>query len=122
MSDTPLPLILVVDDTASARFIRSQTLRRAGFKVIEAGSGHEALQMAASESPDHLARELNWSDGRLHEVIDRATRLGLVALTDGRVALTEAGQHAAANHHLAIARDAAVAPAAPGPQATAIAD
>ncbi len=76
----------------------------------------------ASESPDHLARELNWSDGQLREVINRATRNGLVALTDDRVALTEAGRHAAANHQLAIVREAAVAPPAHGPQATAIAD
>jgi len=76
----------------------------------------------ASESPDHLARELNWSEGRLREVITRATRNGLVAMTDGRVALTNAGQQAAASHHLAIAHVAATAPPAHGPQAATIAD
>lgn len=39
--------VLVVDDTASQRYVRTKSIRAAGFEVIEAGLGHEALERAA---------------------------------------------------------------------------
>jgi signal transduction histidine kinase len=44
-------LILNVDDTEAARYAKSRILLRAGFQVIEAASGAEALAKAASEGP-----------------------------------------------------------------------
>ena len=49
MSDAPL--ILHVDDYESARYARTKVLRRAGFRVMEAASGTEALRLAAAEPP-----------------------------------------------------------------------
>lgn len=48
---TPHELILNVDDTEAARYAKSRILKRAGFQVIEAASGSEALALAASEHP-----------------------------------------------------------------------
>lgn len=44
-------LILNVDDTDAARYAKSRILSRAGFEVIEAASGLEALQRAAADMP-----------------------------------------------------------------------
>jgi signal transduction histidine kinase len=44
-------LILNVDDTEAARYAKSRILQRAGFQVIEAASGGEALAKAASDNP-----------------------------------------------------------------------
>lgn len=44
-------LILNVDDTEAARYAKSRILQRAGFQVIEAASGGEALAKTASENP-----------------------------------------------------------------------
>jgi uncharacterized membrane protein len=39
--------ILNVDDTEAIRYAKTRTLRRAGFTVVEAGTGAEALRPAA---------------------------------------------------------------------------
>ncbi len=44
-------LILNVDDTEAARYAKTRILQRAGFRVIEAASGTEALALAAAERP-----------------------------------------------------------------------
>lgn len=44
-------LILNVDDTEAARYAKSRILQRAGFQVIEAASGGEALAKVASDRP-----------------------------------------------------------------------
>jgi signal transduction histidine kinase len=44
-------LILNVDDTEAARYAKTRILQRAGFQVIEAGSGAEALALAAARRP-----------------------------------------------------------------------
>lgn len=41
--------VLVVDDTESSRYVLSSWLRRAGYEVVEAATGEEALR---SLSPD----------------------------------------------------------------------
>lgn len=49
----PLPAtILNVDDYPPGRYARSRVLREAGFRVIEAGSGQEALDLIDREQPD----------------------------------------------------------------------
>jgi signal transduction histidine kinase len=49
---TPSATILNVDDYLPARYARSRVLREAGFRVIEAGTGEEALELVARERPD----------------------------------------------------------------------
>jgi signal transduction histidine kinase len=44
-------VILNVDDTAAIRYAKTRTLTRAGYKVIEAGSGAEALALVESRRP-----------------------------------------------------------------------
>lgn len=44
-------LILNVDDTEAARYAKTRVLQRAGFDVIEAASGAEALALATSRRP-----------------------------------------------------------------------
>lgn len=44
-------LILNVDDNDGARYAKTRILQRAGFEVIEAASGEEALTKAASDKP-----------------------------------------------------------------------
>jgi CheY-like chemotaxis protein len=48
---SPRGRILNVDDYVPARYARSQVLRRAGYEVIEAGTGAEALRIVAEERP-----------------------------------------------------------------------
>src|SRR4051812_12829583 len=44
--------ILNLDDNAAARYIRSRELKRAGFEVIEANTGEEALRIVRDQRPD----------------------------------------------------------------------
>ena len=46
------PVILNVDDTDAARYAKTRILQRAGFRVIEAGTGAQALQLAQDQTPD----------------------------------------------------------------------
>jgi two-component system, sensor histidine kinase len=53
MKASPLDqVILNVDDTDAARYAKTRILQRAGFRVIEAGSGEEALRLARDQTPD----------------------------------------------------------------------
>ncbi|GAB4183648.1 MAG: response regulator transcription factor [Roseiflexaceae bacterium] len=54
-----IPLILVVDDEASIRTVARAYLEHAGFRVLTAESGSEALRMAEAESPDLIILDLN---------------------------------------------------------------
>jgi signal transduction histidine kinase len=45
-------LVLNVDDTDAARYAKTRMLARAGFNVIEAGNGADALRRARDEQPD----------------------------------------------------------------------
>jgi two-component system chemotaxis response regulator CheY len=51
--------IMVVDDSATIRQVLSFTLEDAGFEVIEAADGHEALQKLGNEPLDMLITDLN---------------------------------------------------------------
>jgi signal transduction histidine kinase len=66
-----LPLILNVDDYESARYARSRALRAAGFDVIEAGSGGEALDTARTRQPDAIILDVNLPDLSGFEVCRR---------------------------------------------------
>lgn len=62
--------ILNVDDNEAARYVSSRILRRAGFEVIEAATGTEALDMLAIQ-PDLVLLEVNLHDMSGFEVCRR---------------------------------------------------
>ena len=50
--------VLVVDDDAHIRDVVSFTIRRAGFQVLEAANGREALRIAESDAPDLIVLDI----------------------------------------------------------------
>jgi PAS domain S-box-containing protein len=59
---TGVPLILNVDDTASARYMKTRMLRQAGYSVIEAATGAEALQLLRQHTPQLVLLDVNLPD------------------------------------------------------------
>ena len=57
----PPPTILTVDDNEAIRYTLVRSLRDAGFRVLEARSGSEALARA-SENPDLITLDVNLPD------------------------------------------------------------
>ena len=55
-------LVLVVDDNDSGRFAKVRVLRRAGFTVLEAATGSDALQIIEDQSPDAVVLDVNLPD------------------------------------------------------------
>src|SRR5262249_31953640 len=53
--------ILTVDDNEALRYSLARSLRDAGYQVIEANSGEQALKLAA-ESPDLITLDVNLPD------------------------------------------------------------
>ena len=64
-------LILNVDDTDAARYARTRILTRAGFRVIEAASGGEALALARQEMPNLVLLDIKLPDINGFEVCRR---------------------------------------------------
>ena len=64
-------LILNVDDYEASRYARTQMLERAGFEMIEAGSGAEALRLTAERRPDLVLLDVNLPDMDGFEVCRR---------------------------------------------------
>lgn len=59
----PTPeIILNVDDNEPGRYATTRILNRAGFQVIEAGTGKEALRLARSASPQLVVLDVNLPD------------------------------------------------------------
>jgi two-component system NtrC family sensor kinase len=54
--------ILVVDDNEGGRYAKRRTLQRAGFSVIEAASGEEALRLVAIWQPSLVLLDVNLPD------------------------------------------------------------
>ncbi len=54
--------VLVVDDHDSGRFAKVRVLRRAGFEVLEAATGAEALRLIESGLPDAVVLDVNLPD------------------------------------------------------------
>src|SRR5215831_19578509 len=63
--------ILVVDDDDSGRYASGRVLRRAGFEVIEASSGAEALRRVAADRPDLVVLDVRLPDISGLEVSNR---------------------------------------------------
>jgi len=60
--------ILNVDDHEAGRYARSRALRNAGFEVLEASSGAEALQLVNSQRPALVLLDINLPDMTGYEV------------------------------------------------------
>lgn len=54
--------ILVVDDNEYGRYATSKTIKNAGFNVIEAATGKEAIDLALKEKPDLIVLDVNLPD------------------------------------------------------------
>jgi PAS domain S-box-containing protein len=59
---TSAPLILNVDDTSSSRYTKTRILKQAGYRVIEATTGAEALRAVREESPTLVLCDVNLPD------------------------------------------------------------
>lgn len=68
MSDATASLILNVDDNDGARYAKSRILSRAGFVVIEAANGTEALERARVSLPDLVLLDVKLPDVNGFEV------------------------------------------------------
>ena len=55
-------IILNVDDNEPGRYATTRILSRAGFQVIEASTGKEALRLARSASPQLIVLDINLPD------------------------------------------------------------
>ena len=71
MTDANANLILNVDDNEGARYAKTRILSRAGFVVIEAGNGAEAIERARISQPDLVLLDVNLPDLNGFEVCRR---------------------------------------------------
>ncbi|CAG4890334.1 hybrid sensor histidine kinase/response regulator [Paraburkholderia gardini] len=62
MSDPRPSLILNVDDNEGARYAKTRILQRAGFAVLEAATGHEALSKVRDASPELVLLDVKLPD------------------------------------------------------------
>ncbi|WP_203309316.1 MULTISPECIES: response regulator transcription factor [Sphingomonas] len=80
--------VLIVDDEVAIRRLLHNTLAQAGYRVVEARDGRDALALAAAEHPDAVLLDLGLPD---------RDGLGLVPLLrgkDGRVVLVVSARDA----------------------------
>ena len=54
--------VLIVDDYPGARYLRSRILSEAGYEVLEAGNGSEALDLARAIAPVLILLDVNLPD------------------------------------------------------------
>ena len=77
--------ILIVDDSSFQRSFLRKALTEAGHRVLEAGEGEEALEVAAAESPDCILTDLIMPDMRglklLETLRDRGSEIPTIVLT-----------------------------------------
>jgi CheY-like chemotaxis protein len=66
--------ILIVDDYAGARYLRSRILTDAGYEVVEAENGEDALRLAGSVMPALILLDVNLPDISGTEVCSRLRR------------------------------------------------
>ncbi len=52
------PLVLIVEDDRSLRLMYGEYLRRAGFRIIDAHNGFQALEKAREQRPDAVVTDL----------------------------------------------------------------
>lgn len=61
MNENPVPTLLIVDDSRISRMLIRAivTDSRPNWRIIEAGSGDEALKLVSEESPDFISMDVN---------------------------------------------------------------
>jgi two-component sensor histidine kinase len=57
-----IPLLLNVGDDEAGRYVRSRILRHAGFEVVEAATGSEALELAGERHPELVLLDVGLPD------------------------------------------------------------
>jgi len=65
------PVVLNVDDYPSTRYMRTRILRGAGFNVVEAATGQEALKAASTTRPGVILLDVHLPDMSGFEVCQR---------------------------------------------------
>jgi CheY-like chemotaxis protein len=81
------PVVLVVDDFADNREMYSEYLTFAGYEVIEAKNGIEAIEAAQKRMPDIIIMDLSlpvmdgWEATRRLKADEQTRRIPVVALT-----------------------------------------
>jgi CheY-like chemotaxis protein len=68
------PRVMVVDDIEDARIVLAAPLRFAGFDVVEAASGSEAVEKARTSPPDLILLDLSMPEMDGLEVMRRLKR------------------------------------------------
>ena len=63
--------ILIVDDEAIARRMLANTLRRAGFEVVQACNGQQAWELLANMVPDALVTDIDMPKMNGRELCER---------------------------------------------------
>src|SRR3981081_171000 len=76
MPDTPTPTILLVDDEDAIRAGLAAALLRAGFHVLEARDGVEALKIVERQRPDMLVLDILMPELDGREVCRRLRQAG----------------------------------------------
>jgi PAS domain S-box-containing protein len=71
VGDAKAPLILHADDNDATRYAICRTLRHAGFDVVEAATGNEAVEVARARHPELVVLDLNLPDISGFEVCAR---------------------------------------------------
>jgi CheY-like chemotaxis protein len=60
--DTDTLTLLNVDDDAAGRYAKSRILTRAGYEVLEAGTGADALQLVKQKRPSLVLLDVKLPD------------------------------------------------------------
>lgn len=63
--------LLIVDDERNIRTLFRDELEEAGYDVETAGSGHEALEKVASQTPDLIVLDIRMEDMTGLEVLEK---------------------------------------------------
>jgi CheY-like chemotaxis protein len=84
---TTQPTILLVEDDDDTRRVYSVMLRHAGFKVVEAATGADAVQCALEDAPDLILMDMNlptidgWEAAKRIKADSRASSAPLLAFS-----------------------------------------
>ncbi len=87
LTEVGMPRILLVEDNEISRDILSRRLRKAGYEILMAGDGSEAISAAAAEQPDLILMDMTlpgidgWEAARELRVRDETAKIPLIALT-----------------------------------------